>query len=995
MSMYQRLRRMRIARQRSRSQPMSRITTFLLAIAALAIGLVGVSGLYGLQQYNEYTSNVVPPEQLLAQLPRGGARIYDRNGVLLYEFLDEFGGLRRPVPLDRISPYVSAATVSTEDQSFYENNGLNTSGLIRAAVVNLTPFGDQFFAQSGGSSITQQLAKQVYIPVQERYQRSPMRKLREAVIAVELTKRYPKDQILEWYLNSISYGSVYVGIEAASQGYFAKDAKDLTLSEASLLAGIPQSPAAYDLTSNFSAAKARQSEVLGLMVRHGAITQAEADAAFAEKISIQATRFDIKAPHFVLGPVAEEITQRFGERALYEAGLEVTTTIDTRLQQIAEDAIEKNVAANEKAVDGHNGALIALDPKNGQVLTYVGSRDYFRDDIQGRNDNVSAMNSPGSTLKPFTFLTAFQQGWSPSTGVIDAPAKVFDPSTGRDFTPTNPSGGRLHGLITVAEALGNSLNLPAFKTVVAVGVDKVLANYKAFGLTGLGQSSDYGPSLTLGGVDTRLDDVAFAYMSLASGGVLRGQQPLTPHRAGERSVDPVVLLKVKDASGKVVFETKQPVERRVMAAPYAYLVTSVISNPSNTCITFGCGYLELPDKRPVGKKSGTSEPFENQASKAADTWTFGYTPDLVAGVWTGNSDNSPMSNIFSTTIAWPTWRDFMAGALKTLEIPSKPFERPQGVVERDLCWPSGKLPTDLCPTGRTFKGLMAADAIPTDKDKLAKIQDTWWQKVDIDTRTGLIAAANTPALFKASETRLVIPKEEQEAWGAGLTEWAEKAGILPLLAPSAESSAVAANSIAITSPIANQRLSGSVVVTGRATSPDFQRFVLEWGVGQSPSSFTPITTGTSRVTDGTLTTWDVRALPDGDYTLRLRLTDAKLGELRFAVPVVVGSGNVRTPVAAISAPLPGAIVTGTVTISGTAASPGTMRDYILELGEGAVPSKWTQLRKSSTPVLNNTLGTIEVSGLGLRSGLYTLRLTVTDSSGGKATSQVAVLVQGP
>ena len=992
MTAFQRIRRLRLDRLRARKQPMSKFTTVALAIIAMGIGLVGVVGLYGLQQYQQYTSNVVPPEQLLAQLPHGGARIYDRNGVLLYEFLDEFGGLRRPVALNQISPYMREATVSTEDTTFYENNGLNTEGLIRAAVVNLTPFGDAFFDSTGGSSITQQLAKQVYIPVKERYERSPMRKLREAVIALELTKRYPKDQILEWYLNSISYGSVYVGIEAASQGYFDKDAKDLTLAEASLLAGIPQSPAAYEPGNNFDAAKVRQGEVLELMVKHGSISQSEADVAAKEKIQLHASRFEIIAPHFVLGPVASEITQRFGERALYEAGLEVTTTLDTRLETIAENALEKNIAENEKAVDGHNGALIALDPKNGQVLAYVGSRDYFRDDIQGRNDNVSALNSPGSTLKPFTYLTAFQQGWSPQTSVIDAPAKVFDPSTGKDFTPTNPSGGALHGLITIAEALGNSLNLPAFKTVVAVGVDKVLANYKAFGLTHLGQSSDYGPSLTLGGVDTRLDDVAFAYSSLAAGGMLRGQQPLTPHAAGERTVDPVVLLKVKDSSGKTVFESKQPVERRVMAPSFAYLVTSVLSNPSNQCITFGCGYLELPDKRPVAKKSGTSEPFENQGTKAADTWAFGYTPDLVSGVWTGNSNNAQMSNIFSTTVAWPTWRDFMASALKTLEIPSKPFEQPNDVVSRDLCYPSGRLTTDLCPTGRTVKGLMASEAIPTDKAALAKVSDTWWQKVNIDSRTGLLAAPNTPALFVSSETRLVIPKEEQQAWG-GMAEWAEKSGLTALLAPSAEASA-AANFVTISSPIANQRVSGTLSITGRATSPSFQRYVIEWGAGVNPTNFTPITTGSSQVQEGgVLGSWNIGSLADGDYTLRLRVSDAKLGELRFLVPVVVGTGNVRTPIAAITSPIPGATVSGTVTITGTAATNGTLKDYVIELGEGPAPAKWTQLRRGTTPVLNNTLGTIEVSGLGLRAGLYTLRLTVTDASGGSASAVVGLRVQ--
>src|SRR5688572_28401833 len=274
----------RVRRKRQNGSRRGFVYFLAMALASVFFMVMGIGGgaaLYALQRYDDYAKGVVPPEQLLAQLPHGGARIYDRHGVLLYEFLDEYGGLRRPVPFEEISPWMRLATISTEDATFYENNGLNVRGLTRAAVENFTPFQGEMFEGTGGSSITQQLAKTVYIPVKERYERSIPRKLKESVIALELTGRYPKDQILEWYLNSISYGSVYVGIQAASEGYFGKDAKDLTLAEAALLAGIPQSPAAYEPVANPEAAKARQEDVLDLMVRHGAITAEEAAEAKA------------------------------------------------------------------------------------------------------------------------------------------------------------------------------------------------------------------------------------------------------------------------------------------------------------------------------------------------------------------------------------------------------------------------------------------------------------------------------------------------------------------------------------------------------------------------------------------------------------------------------------------------------------------------------------------------------------------------------------------
>ena len=980
-------------RQAPQNSPLLMLGGALAALLLAAIG--GGAILFGLQQYNEYARGVVPPQALLDQLPRGGARIYDRNGELLYEFVDKFGGLRRPISLTEISPWVKEATVSTEDTTFYENNGLNTQGLLRAVLVNLTPFGGNILDQTGGSSITQQLAKNVYIPPKERLQRSVSRKLRETVIALELTKRYPKDQILEWYLNSISYGGVYVGIEAAAQGYFGKSAHDLTLAEASVLAGIPQSPAAYEPIANPERAKARQEEVLGLMVRHGAITEDEAAAARRTPIEYHASRFQIEAAHFVLGPVARELTQRFGDRALYQEGLEVTTSLDLRLQRIGEQAIEKWLTEYEKTADGHNGALVALNPRTGEVLTYIGSRDYFREDIVGRNNNITALNSPGSTLKPFTFLTTFQQGWSPSTAILDTPAKIVDASTGADFSPKNPSGGGYNGVIGAGSALGNSLNIPAFKAIIWAGYQNVVTNLKAAGLTTLNDPRGYGPALTLGGVDVRLDDLTFAYGTLAGEGVQRGQQPLNPHGVGERSVDPVVIRRVKSSDGKTLYEFKQPVERRVFPAALAWLTTSVISDASNTCITFGCGALDLPDKRPTGHKTGTSEPYEN-STDIGDTWAFGYTPDLVAGVWAGNSDNSPMKNIFSTTISWPIWRDYMAGALKQLEIPSKPFPRPQGIEEREVCLPSGRLPTNLCPSEQRGRALFVTEALPpaTEKEKLARLQDSWWQRVQIDTRTGLIATPTTPRNFVIEQTRLVLPKEEVDGW-IGMTEWAEKSGIGSLLAPTADRTGAVTNLPAITFPAASQTVSGTVVVQGRASTPDFDRYILEWGAGTSPTTWTSITTSTTAVTNGPLGSWDARALAPGPYALRLRMIDKKTGESQSSLPVTVSStpttGNTAVQ-ATITTPTGGAIISAPTPVRGSAIASDATTTYLLEIGEGAAPTQWTLLQNANSTVTNGELGQIVPASL--KNGLHTLRLTARSARGGSSSFTVAIIVQG-
>lgn len=973
-----------------------------LLLASIVLGLVAIAGvgLYTAARYRDFVAGVQPPEELLASLPRGGARIYDRNGTLLYEFVDQFGGLRRPVRLTEISPWVVDATVATEDSSFWENSGLNVRGLARAAWENFSPLGGDPFQGSGGSSITQQLAKTVYIAPEERLQRSVERKLKEAAIALELTSRYPKDQVLEWYLNSISYGGVYVGIEAASQGYFGKPASDLTLAEASLLAGVPQQPVRYDPLRNPQSAKARQAEVLELMVRHNRVTAEEAQRARSEPLTLRQARFDIDAPHFVLGPVANELTERFGADALYRQGLEVTTTLDMDLQKIATDSLEKWIREFETPSRGHNGAFYALDPKTGEVLVYVGSRDYFRDDILGRNDNITAMNSPGSTLKPFTYMTAFQRGWSTGAGIFDVPTKIKDAQTGEDFTPRNPIN-TYQGIVAADKALGNSLNVTALKAILFAGVPQTLNTLRSVGFTTLNNPGGYGPALTLGGVDVTLQDLTYGYSVLATNGVMRGQEAVVKHLPGERQLDPATILRVASSDGKVLYQFNQPAERRIVSENYAYMVTSILSDGNNQCITFGvCGAIQLAD-RPSAQKTGTSEPYGNDSKDIGETWAVGYTPHIVAGVWFGNSDNSPMVNILSTSVSWRAWRDFMGEAAKAKNYAATPFTKPPGVIERELCFPSGKLPSDLCPTERRYRGLYAAETLgPTPDRPPAALFDTWWQRVRVDQRNGQLAQPNTPPQFIREEVRLVLPKEETEGWNA--FEWAARVGLGGKVAPSEQSAGIS-SLVQIVAPAESARLNGVVSIVGRAASPDFQRYSIEYGMGPSPTSWTRIYSTESASGGGELAKWDTTRVPDAVMSIRLLVEDAKLGPLYHQVGVIVANrgGPASTPTppgtgapsARISSPVPGVTVGGVVQIEGAATAPGFSRASI-EVGRGLVPTAWESLGTVTSPVPSGALATWNTRQM--PDGIYVIRLTVYDGNGGTTVASTVLTVKnGP
>ena len=648
------------------------------------LGSVASVGIVAFVIYRTYAHDLLPPEEAIANSAIGTSIAYDRNGEYLYEYVDPLGGLNDPVPLDEISQYMIDATISTEDSSFYSNwnPGVNFKGLARAVVENVTPFGPGWFEGSGGSSITQQLVKNVYIPRDERGlpPHTIERKIKETVIAVELKRRYSDDQILEWYLNTISYANQAFGVEAASQRYFGVAAKDLTLAQSAMLAGIPQAPARYTpvLPDNLKRAKARQKEVLDIMVKHDYVSREEADAAFAEELVYAESTFPIKAPHFVLNYVPDAIRGMCEkglfdppgdvscDKVVFQGGLRITTTIDMGLQRIGEEIIEDVISRKERAFGGHDGALVALRTGTGEILTYVGSRDFFREDIDGQVDIVSALRSHGSSMKPYTYLTAFEQGWVPSTIVRDAPLKLDVGGYQRAVNNWNFSH---MGNITIRKALSQSVNVPAVNTVMEVGIGEYQKTVHRLGITDITRT-DCGPTITLGSCEVKMIDQAYAYSVFSNNGKMYGIPSALDLPEGFRELDPAAVLKIQDSEGKMLYEYKKPEERQVVKAEHAYMVADILSKQAIqwSRLTFGW---------PAASKTGTSEDYR-------DNVVMGFTPGpdgIVVDVWMGNADNTAMANgAFSSAGAGPMWQAFMERAHEYLQIPKNEFTVPDGIV---------------------------------------------------------------------------------------------------------------------------------------------------------------------------------------------------------------------------------------------------------------------------------------------------------------------------
>ncbi len=680
-------------------------------------------------------------DDLSAGLHTPSIRITDRYGRPLYEVIGEKAGRNTVVPLEAIPQACIDATIATEDASFYTNPGVDLRGIMRAVWINLR--GGEIIA--GGSTITQQVARNLLLDPQERAERTLERKLRESILAYRLSRHYSKNEILLLYLNQTYYGNLAYGIDAAARAYFGKPLADLDLAECALLAGLPQAPALYDPLSDPQAAKERQSVVLGLMVQNGLIEPALAEAARVEPLAFAAERYTIEAPHFV-SAVYAQLEQVVPPEVLYSGGLVVRTTLDLDWQNAAQRIARRHLELLNTPMPGdppHNAldaALVALDPHTGQVLAMLGSPDYFDVQSSGAVNMALAPRQPGSAMKPFTYAVAFDPTrhapWTAATMILDV-RTAFVTREGFAYVPVNYDRQE-HGPVLVREALASSYNIPAVIALDNIGIESLLHFVAKLGMTTFTNPENYDLSVTLGGGEVRLVELVAGYAAFANGG---------------RFVKPVMILEVTGADGQVVFSQHSGLGERVMDERVAWLISDILSDNLARAPTFTTHSI-LQIGRPAAAKTGTTTDFR-------DNWTVGYTPNLVVGVWVGNADNSPMVNISGVSGAGPIWHQFMRTVLRGQ--PELQFERPPGLEQVEICALSGKLPTPDCPYTR--REWFITGTAPTG-------YDTFYQRVTVDTLTGLPADETTPVERREDRLFLDLPLQAHD--------WARRQG-LPLL----------------------------------------------------------------------------------------------------------------------------------------------------------------------------------------------------------------------
>ncbi len=595
-------------------------------------------------------------------------KLYDRNGVLIAELIGE--GRRTWIPLEQVSPFLIQATIATEDASYYENNGIDAWRIAGALLRNI----QKGSVVSGASTITMQLARNLFVATERRNDETIDRKLLEAGIAQELTDLYTKDEILEMYLNLLNYGQLAYGPEAAAQVYFGKSAADLTLPEASMLAGLPQQPAYLNPYLDYEAARFRQRIVLDLMVRHGFLSDSEADAAYAEPITLAGDPglAPNLAPHFVQY-VVDTLDSQFEEGYTRRSGLNITTSLDLNIQRMAQETVVENVEKLLPTYGLSNAALVAMAPNSGEILAMVGSADFDDPAISGQVNVALRERQPGSAIKPVLYATAIDQNAISPASVIWDTKVQYRSDSGQSYAPLNYD--RLfHGPVSVRTALASSYNIPAVKLLNALGVETMLTGAKRLGINGLDRGTDwYGLSLALGGGEVTLLDLTTAYHTLASDGLYLPPNP---------------ILSLVDNMGNEV-EQVEAEPSAVVSPETAFLISDMLSDDRARQPGFGINSPLILDV-PAAVKTGTTTDFR-------DNWTLGYTRHLVAGVWAGNSDGTPMRNATGVTGAAPIWRDFMTKvqaspqALTTLNAASDPdawqFTPPEGVVRETLCPP--------------------------------------------------------------------------------------------------------------------------------------------------------------------------------------------------------------------------------------------------------------------------------------------------------------------
>ncbi len=598
-------------------------------------------------------------------------KILDRHGQLLYRIYEDEN--RTLVPLNRVSPYLIQATIAIEDKDFYQHIGFSPSGILRASLANFR--GEKI--QQGGSTITQQLVKNRLLSPERTFKR----KVRELVLALVVEGVYSKDEILEMYLNQVPYGGSTYGIEEASWRYFSKSARDLTLAEAALLAGLPAAPSVYTpFGPNPELAYARQEEVFRRMIKDEMVTPEQVAEARTQKLVFNSSATDIKAPHFVMY-VRQLLATQFGEDVLTKGGLEVRTTLDLDLQQQAQKTLTEEVT-KLKPMRISNGAALVTNPQTGEVLAMIGSTNYFDFAHDGQVNVTIRERQPGSSIKPLAYATSMElMGKTPASIIVDAPISFSSPG-GKPYAPKNYDG-KFHGNVTIRESLASSYNIPAVKTLNEIGLNNFIDQAEAMGITTWTDRKRFGLSLTLGGGEVKMIDLAQAYSTFATQGY---------------AIKPTVLLEVKNYKGELLYRNDCALngefckEKQVLSPAVSYLITNILSDNQARSPAFGLhSVLTIPNQE-VAVKTGTTNSMR-------DNWTIGYTTDRLVAVWVGNNDNTPMSYVASgITGASPIWNKIIRLLLDEKN-PHK-FAMPADVIKVAVCGKTGTLPCSGCPQVR-------------------------------------------------------------------------------------------------------------------------------------------------------------------------------------------------------------------------------------------------------------------------------------------------------
>ncbi len=706
---------------------------FKLSIFFIFIGIIAIIGIFA------YVAKDLPsPGKVNKRFIAESTKIYDRTGEhLLYEVHGE--EKRTLIPFSEMPESLRAATLTLEDQDFYSHHGIKFTSIIRSILKDVL----RRSAAQGGSTITQQFVKNSLLT----NEKTLTRKVKEVILSIEIEQKFSKDEILAMYLNEIPYGSNAYGIEAAAQTFFNKHAKELTLDEAAVLASLPKAPSTYSpYGSRTEQLKIRQEVALKNMARLGYITQEQSDEAIAvdvlKKISPQ--KNIIAAPHFVMY-VKEYLDQKYGELSIEQSGLKVYTTLDWDKQMAAEQAVREGAEKNKKW-KASNAALVAIDPKTGQILAMVGSKDYFDNSIDGQVNVALRERQPGSSMKPYIYLTAFEKGYTPDTILYDTPTQ-FDTNEEKKYEPQNYDG-KFRGPLPIKEAFPQSLNVPAVKMLYLVGVNDAVKTAKNLGITTLNYPDRYGLSLVLGGGEVKLLDHVHAYASLAAGGIRRSK---------------TALLRVENAKGDILEEYQSDPGERVVEEKYVAALDHVMATNAYRAPVFGENNSFRFDNRQVAAKTGTTNEFR-------DAWAMGFAPSIAVGVWVGNNDNAAMTpGADGSIVAAPIWRSFMDKALT-----NTPIEN----------FPEYKL-EDLISENSVDKPLMNGKVESKEAVKVCEIKDDTYclandycREKDVTKKT-FVSSHDILYYVDRSDPLGAIPDKpdrdpQYKAWEKGVKDWYSK-----------------------------------------------------------------------------------------------------------------------------------------------------------------------------------------------------------------------------